>query len=369
MAINTPTIIPVSATGATAINTDLFTSQDFSNYQSVSIAITWTWVWTLTFQGSKDWVTFFTIPAVSIAWAVVTTTAANGIFTIFPQTRFYRVRMTAYTSGTAFCTADANFEASPIALTTSTVTSGTTTATQGAAAAISATTGLGGWYVHPAIVGIVDIASAALTTTTTTASLANALWNAFQITIPVTAVTGTTPTLDVRIEESFDWGTNWVTLYEFQRITATWSYNSPNLRATGRNIRYVQTISGTTPSFTRSVTRNILPFLPASPQKRLFDRVINVNTLNTTSTMLFSGEANAAQLIINMGAITTTAPQFKIQGSEDNSVWYDLTTPITAIASSVVMQDIKISPTYVRAITSTAWVGATLNYLSLKAYS
>lgn len=40
MAINTPTIIPVSATGATAINTDLFTSQDFSNYQSVSIAIT-----------------------------------------------------------------------------------------------------------------------------------------------------------------------------------------------------------------------------------------------------------------------------------------------------------------------------------------
>lgn len=83
--------------------------------------------------------------------------------------------MTAYTSGTAFCTADANFEASPIALTTSTVTSGTTTATQGAAAAISATTGLGGWYVHPAIVGIVDIASAALTTTTTTASLANAL--------------------------------------------------------------------------------------------------------------------------------------------------------------------------------------------------
>ena len=75
---------------------------------------------------------------------------------------------------------------------------------QGTAGSISATTGLGGWYVHPAITGIADIASAALTTTTTTASIANALGNSFQVTIPVTAVTGTNPTLDVRIEESFD---------------------------------------------------------------------------------------------------------------------------------------------------------------------
>ncbi len=151
-----------------------------------------------------------------------------------------------------------------------------------------ATTGTGAIHVRSGVVGIADVASAAITTTATTSSTANDFGNSFQVTIPVTVVTGTTPTMDVRIEESFDGGTNWVTLYEFQRIIATGSYNSPILRATGRHIRYVQTIGGTTPSFTRAITRNVLPFHNAEPQKRLFDRTINVNSLNATSSVLFS---------------------------------------------------------------------------------
>lgn len=176
-----------------------------------------------------------------------------------------------------------------------------------------ATTGTGAIHVRSGVVGIADVASAAITTTATTSSTLNDFGNSFQVTIPVTAVTGTIPTMDVRIEESFDSGTNWVTLYEFQRIIATGSYNSPILRATGRNVRYVQTIGGTSPSFTRAITRNLLPFHNAEPQKRLFDRVIAVNTLNATSIVLFGGAANQAQLIVNMGAITTTAPQLKLQ--------------------------------------------------------
>jgi len=119
--------------------------------------------------------------------------------------------------------------------------------------------------------------------------------------------------MDVRIEESIDGGTNWITLYEFQRITATGSYNTPILRCTGRNIRYVRTIAGTTPSFTMALTRVLLPFHNAEPQKRLFDRTINVNTIDTTTAILFSGASNNVQLIVNMGAITTTAPQFQLE--------------------------------------------------------
>lgn len=146
-----------------------------------------------------------------------------------------------------------------------------------------------------------------------------------------------------------------MTLYQFQRITATGSYNTPILRATGRNIRYVQTLTGTTPSFTRAITRNILPFHNAEPQKRLFDRAINVNTLNTTTAALFSGASNNVQLVVNMGAITTTAPQFFLQGSEDNVNWYDIGTALTAVASSTVQLTIPDSShTFVRARTSTA---------------
>lgn len=240
---------------------------------------------------------------------------------------------------------------------------------QSTGAAISATTGLGGWYMHPAVTGIADVASAALTASANTAAISNALGNGFQVNVNVTAVAGTTPTLDIRVEESFDGGTNWVTLYEMQRITAIGNYNTPILRASGRHIRYVQTVGGTTPSFTRSVLRNVLPFIPAEPQKRLMDRTIVPNTLNSVTPMLFQGAANNLQLIVNMGAITTTPPAFQIEGSEDGVNWYAVGTPLTAVASSTVEVTVPKSATFARARVSTAGVGATLGYVSLKAWS
>lgn len=245
---------------------------------------------------------------------------------------------------------------------------GTLAVTQSTAASIS-TSGLGGWYIHPAIVGIADIASAALTATNTGSAISNALGNGFQVTIPVIAVSGTSSTMDVRIEESFDGGTNWVTLYEFQRITANGSYNSPILRASGRHIRYVRTLGGTSPSFTHSVTRNTLPFIQAEPQKRIIDRTIVPNTLNSTTPVLFQGAANNIQLVVNMGAITTTAPQFQLEGSEDGTNWYSIGTPLLAVASSTVEVTVNKSATFVRARVSTAGSGTTLGYVSIKAWS
>ena len=246
---------------------------------------------------------------------------------------------------------------------------GSIAATQSTAASISSTTGLGGWYMHQAIVGLPDIASAALTTTTTTSSIANNLGNGFQVTIAVTAVTGTTPTLDVRIEESFDGGTNWVTLYEMQRITATGSYNSPIMRATGRHIRYVRTVGGTSPSFTNAVTRNILPFSQAEPQKRLMDRTIVLTTLGSTTPTLFSGAANNVQLIINLGA-ATTPPALQLEGSEDGVNFYAMGTPLTGVANNTVQLTVSgLSATYTRARVSTIGATVTAGYVSIKVWS
>jgi hypothetical protein len=241
---------------------------------------------------------------------------------------------------------------------------------QSTAGTVSTTDGTGGWVVRPGIVGIADIASATLTTTTTGSAVTNALGNSFQINIAVTAVSGTTPTMDFRIEESYDGGTNWVTLYEFQRITATGSYNSPVLRATGRTIRYVRTIGGTTPSFTMAATRTLLPFLNAEPQRRIMDRSIVLTTLNSTTPVVFQGSANNIQLVINVGAITTTAPAIQLEGSEDGVNFYAIGTPLTAVANSTVqVTNISISSTYARARVSTAGVGVTAGYISIKAWS
>jgi len=276
-------------------------------------------------------------------------------------------RLTTEISGGQGSTTDINASV-PVSITGSATLGASVT--QSTAATISATTGLGGWYIHQAIVGLPDIASAAITTTTTTASIANNLGNAFQVVIPVTVASGTNPTLDIRIEESFDSGTNWVTLYEFQRITATGHYFSPVLKSVGRNIRYVQTISGTTPSFTRSITRNILPFQNAEPQKRIIDRSIVLTTLNSVTPTLFQGAGNNVQLIVNVGAITTTAPDIQLEGSEDNSNWYAVGTPLTAVASSTVQLTVNnLSSTFLRARVSTAGVGVTAGYVAIKSWS
>ncbi len=243
------------------------------------------------------------------------------------------------------------------------------TVSQGTAAA-AGSAGTGSWTVRPGNAGIADIASAAITATATSSAIGNDLGNAFQITVQVTAVSGTNPTLDIRIEESFDGGTNWVTLYEFQRIIAAGAYNSPVLRGVGRNIRYVRTIGGTgSPSFTMALIRNVLPFMPAEPQKRIIDRSISLTTPNATTPILFSSEANNQQLIINIGA-ATTPPALQIEGSEDGTTWYAIGSPLTAVANSTVeLTVVDRSALFVRARVSTAGATVTAGYVCLKSWS
>lgn len=73
----------------------------------------------------------------------------------------------------------------------------------------------------------------------------------------VGVVSGTTPTLDGKIQQSPD-NSTWVDVAgaTFTQVTASDSYQSigVDLRKTGGYIRYVGTIAGTTPSFTMGVT-------------------------------------------------------------------------------------------------------------------
>jgi hypothetical protein len=102
---------------------------------------------------------------------------------------------------------------------------------------------------------VIDVASAAITTTANTTAITPASGKSFQVLINVIAVSGTAPINRTLIEQSLDGGTTWRTLYEFPQITTAGAYYSPRLPLTGNRIRYNQTIGGTTPSFTRSITR------------------------------------------------------------------------------------------------------------------
>jgi hypothetical protein len=217
---------------------------------------------------------------------------------------------------------------------------------------------------------VADAAAAALTTTTTSGAIVPSLGISYQVNIPITIVSGTNPTLDVSIEESDDTGINWYKVYDFPRITGTGIYRSPHIPLFGNRIRYVQTVSGTTPSFTRAFNR-LQTSYPALPVRQLISRTIDLNTLNSTTTILLTRDCgNAAQLVVNVGAITTLAPVIQLEGSEDFGVtWYPVGSPLTAVASSTVQTtNININSAAVRARVSTAGVGVTAGYVMIKAH-
>jgi hypothetical protein len=243
-----------------------------------------------------------------------------------------------------------------------TVNSGALTSVATVSAVTSANLGI------PGI--IADVASAALTTTTTTAAIIPTFGTSYQVNIPVTAVTGTSPTLDVRIEESDDTGTNWFTVYEFPRITATGIYRSPVLPLTGNRIRYVQTVTGTTPSFTRAVNR-LQSSDSAEPIRQLFDRSLAAaQALNAVTPWLTVQNCRFAQLLITAGLITTTAPALQLEGSDDNGLTaYPIGAPLTAVASSSVrLVAVDVHSQLIRARVSTAGVAAALQHVMLKGF-
>lgn len=226
--------------------------------------------------------------------------------------------------------------------------------------------GWGGFYVA-------DVASAAITSTATTStitpgSVANVGTYAHSFHIPVTTVTGTNPTLDVAIEESADNGTNWVRIYEFARITASGNYYSPVIRATfGTRYRYVQTVGGTSPSFTRAINRVQFSH-PGEIIRQWFDRTINPTTLNSTTPAYITDGCNVFQTTVSLGA-ATTPPNLLLQGSEDGGSWYNIGAQWTPAANAQT-RDVQMNvafPKFVRVLVQTAGTAVTLNWVSVKA--
>jgi hypothetical protein len=226
--------------------------------------------------------------------------------------------------------------------------------------------GWGGFLVN-------DVTSAAINSTATTAatspgSVVNVGTTAHSFNIIVTAVSGT-PTLDVGVEESIDNGTNWLRIYDFPRITATGAYTSPVLRGqAGTRYRYVQTIGGGSPSFTRAINRiqmtNYTPFY-----RQFIDRTVSLTTLSSVTPTYNTEGADTVHLEINVGAITTTAPQLQLEGSGDNgTTWYSIGSPLLAAASSTVVATVTGNvPARVRARVSVAGSGVTAGYVLIKA--
>jgi hypothetical protein len=221
-----------------------------------------------------------------------------------------------------------------------------------------------------AIPGIVaDATSTTISTTqNTTPATSPTFGCSYIVNIPVTGVSGTSPTLDFDIEESDDTSTNWVKVYSFPRITATGIYRSPKLPFNGNRIRYAQTLGGTGPNFTRAINR-----LQCSDSvtsiRQLIDRSIVLTTLNSTTPNLIAQNCQRAQLVISIGA-ATTPPSLQLEGSDDNGLtWYAIGSPLAAVASSTVQATVaNVNSQLIRARVSVAGSTVTAGYVLIKGF-
>lgn len=189
----------------------------------------------------------------------------------------------------------------------------------------------------------------------------------------VGTVTGTNPTMDLKIQETFD-GSQWFDIYHFPRITTSSTvFQTPPIRMTGTSYRYVRTVAGTTPSFSGVVINRLARSgVNASVVRNFFDRSINLNTLNSVSGSYPIGGCNVVEMTVCNGAGGTgTNPHISIEISDDNVNWVTTTSIVTNLAPSTCgVATLSVTQSkFIRAkVTTAGTLGHTLNYVCLKGY-
>lgn len=165
--------------------------------------------------------------------------------------------------------------------------------------------------------------TAGINVTTTSGSFTPTWGVSHKFTLLVDSVAGTNPTLNVTVEERTNSNGTWNTIYTFPTITANAVYESPFLAITGNQYRYVQTVGGTTPSFSRSISR-IQSNVQVSPINRVnryggvglsasnfpigAQRIRKINIRNANTVVIyqqFHNPTNGAAL--TNGAVPSTA--------------------------------------------------------------
>jgi hypothetical protein len=182
----------------------------------------------------------------------------------------------------------------------------------------------------------VDKASTALTATGNTGTIAADFGASISALVNVTAVSGTTPTMDIALQESFDNGTTWQDIYHLPRITAISTVAVPAQLIGGRR-RWAYTIAGTTPSFTTTITTMQLSH--AAPiMRNFFDRTAGVlsGTLSATTAVYNMESCPSVVAYVNIGAATTPGT-YQLQVSQDGITWSNASTATPAVASSQVV--------------------------------
>ena len=362
-------------------------SYDAAGYKSGSCqVVTAATTGNFTFEGSNDNINFQVIPVFrndsaspNAILTAITATASQFIY-IFPiKFRYIRLRISSALNNS--CQVFTRFSQDAWTPTVTNVVnataanlnanisgtatvSGTVTVTQATPANLNVTAAVTGATLSSS--QTTDIASAAITTTQTSANISQLNLQACSFGVYVTAITGTSPTMDVSIEETLD-GTNYYTIYQFERITATGQFYSPTIKLSGSGLRYVRTVGGTTPSITNSVIR-VSRQGQAETMRRFINRTIVPNTLNSTTGSFFCDGVEDFNLVVRCTA-QTTAATIALEFSTDNTNWFTSACTVTTVNGIAQNKIDNMQFKFVRATVTAAGTGITLDNVYIGGHS
>lgn len=348
--------LAISGSGS-ALNNTPITDTTVSNYRCISVQHALTGTNTITFEQSNDDVNFVATQCSSAATAnvsPVSTTAAAGLFYCPLFASHFRTRISAFTSGTSTDTAVA-FPGTCDSL------------NQKDVAVIGTATVSGTVNVNPAVaVFSTQVASAARTTSGNSGTLTQAAPNNAAIfEVNVTAVSGTSPTLDLVFQESYDNGTTWTDEWHWERITTSTQISTPLFVTGTGKFRFVWTLGGTTPSFTFSIggtqgTNN------GQWIRRFFDRTIDPNTTNST-TAAFNGDGCKSYNFTASVSACTLFPTFALQLSEDGVNYATTSDTLPLVTNGTFISSTFVSASkFVRLVASTGGTTCVLGFTALR---
>ena len=202
---------------------------------------------------------------------------------------------------------------------------------------IAATIGIQTLLVGASQAGLhAEISSAARTVSGNSgAILSDTGGGAFSAVVNVTAVSGTSLTLDIVLQESYNGGT-WVDVYHCERLTATGTVIIPPLPLQGRR-RWVWNIGGFTPSFTFDISIARGGAHPYPRFVQFFDRTAGLlnGTANATSAAYQITGCSSVTATVTLGA-ATTACAYSFEASHDGANWFIICGNVTAGANATV---------------------------------
>ncbi|MDE3022474.1 MAG: hypothetical protein KGI54_11515 [Pseudomonadota bacterium] len=299
----------------------------------------------------------------TLAGSLISTLTANGGFSFPCIARYIKITVTTAGTATAYLRAApwVSGYASSLAVANTQTGTAAQNITQLNSTAITGSTNMNSNSTMPTTAASSTVQTFSSGTLTVTGNVAEAASPAgvagtMSMVLNVSAVSGTTPTLDAVLQESSDNGTTWTDVYHFERLTGVSSAAMPPMPTTAKR-RLSYTVGGTTPSFTYTLISTGGSIATVPIFRQFFDRTAGLlaGTASATSSTYTVAGCKTVTAAITIGA-ATTGGIYKLQGSSDGTNWYDVSTTVTAVASSTVQitNTAGVISRFIRLLVSTA---------------